>query len=212
MSMHTLEFVRNKFGLDINGRPPIEIPNYGRDQLGALFHELAFRTGVEIGVANGVYSETLMKANPQLKMWGVDPYEPHQGYRDYVHESTFNQMLSDAHERLDKFPNYTFIRKYSMDALADFEDGTLDFVYIDGDHCFESCVADIAGWIKKIRPGGIIAGHDYVRHKGNARIQVMQAVQGYTDAWQIKPWFLLGTEAKVPGQIRDAARSWMWVV
>lgn len=209
--MTTLEFLQKKFDLDLSQRSPIEIPNIGRDQLADLFHELAFRNGVEIGVANGVYSEVLMSANPRLTMWGVDPYEPHEGYRDYVHKTTYDQMQKEAHERLDKFREYHFVRKYSVDAAKDFEDNTLDFVYIDGDHCFEACVADIAAWIKKIRPGGIIAGHDYFKHKGNARIQVVQAVQGYVDAWQIKPWFLLGRSAKVEGEIRDSARSWFWI-
>jgi predicted O-methyltransferase YrrM len=34
-------------------------------------------------------------------------------------------------------------------------------VYIDGDHRFEFVKQDISAWLPKVRPGGILAGHDY---------------------------------------------------
>lgn len=34
-------------------------------------------------------------------------------------------------------------------------------VFIDGSHDYENCAADIDAWMPKVRPGGIIAGHDY---------------------------------------------------
>ncbi len=37
----------------------------------------------------------------------------------------------------------------------------LDLVFIDADHDYESCVNDIQGWMKHVRPGGVICGHDY---------------------------------------------------
>ena len=39
--------------------------------------------------------------------------------------------------------------------------GQLDSVYIDADHCYPAVRADIAAWLPKVRPGGIIAGHDF---------------------------------------------------
>lgn len=36
-----------------------------------------------------------------------------------------------------------------------------DSVYIDGDHHYAECSADIMGWKELVRPGGIICGHDY---------------------------------------------------
>jgi len=40
-------------------------------------------------------------------------------------------------------------------------DGMLDMVFIDADHNYESVRSDIAAWRPKVKPGGIIAGHDY---------------------------------------------------
>lgn len=42
-----------------------------------------------------------------------------------------------------------------------FNDGTIDFCFIDGDHRYESVTADLRCWWPKIRPGGMLAGHDY---------------------------------------------------
>jgi hypothetical protein len=190
---------------------PIEIPNYGRHNLAELFWELNFKKGVEIGVRGGDYSLALMEANPDLRLWGVDPYEPHEGYRDHVRKSSFEAFEKEAHDKLDKYANYTFIRDYSDKAVEQFEDNSLDFVYLDGDHSFYNVTQDIELWSKKVRVGGIISGDDYFKHQGNARIHVYQVVNAYTDAWKIKPWFVLGSKAIIEGEVRDYGRSYMWV-
>ncbi len=209
--MNTLDYIVNKFKLDLNQRNPVEIPNYGRDQFAGLLAEMGFNKGVELGVAHGIYSEVLMQANPELELWGVDMYVPHKGYKDYVKQSTFQQMEQNAHNRLDKYPKYHFIKEWTVEAAKQFEDESLDFVYIDADHKFEAVVADIAAWLPKIRKGGIIAGHDYFRNAGPSHIHVIWAVQGFATSWGIKPLFVIGREAKIPGEIRDNGRSWFWV-
>ena len=37
----------------------------------------------------------------------------------------------------------------------------IDFLFIDGDHSYEGCKGDILGFSPHVRPGGMIAGHDY---------------------------------------------------
>ena len=49
----------------------------------------------------------------------------------------------------------------SLQASALFEDNSLDFVFIDADHAYESVKADINAWYPKVKPGGYIGGHDY---------------------------------------------------
>lgn len=213
---NTLFHILERFNIDYDSstKMPIEIPNFGRDELAGLFAELGFTKGVEIGVLDGTYSLTLMKANPNLLLYGVDPYEPHKGYRDYTRHSTFNNARASAEAKLAEYVydnRYIFVREYSMEALSNFDDESLDFVYIDGDHEFQNVTNDIAEWSKKVKPGGIIAGHDYVNHKGKSLIHVYQAVNGYAQAYNLRPWFLAGTKAVLDGQVRDKARSWFWV-
>lgn len=44
---------------------------------------------------------------------------------------------------------------------ATFVRDNLAAVFIDGDHEYASCAADIAAWLPKVRSGGILAGHDF---------------------------------------------------
>lgn len=40
-------------------------------------------------------------------------------------------------------------------------------VFIDADHSYEACKGDIEAWLPNIKPGGIIALHDYKKHEVN---------------------------------------------
>jgi hypothetical protein len=50
----------------------------------------------------------------------------------------------------------------SVEAATKIPDHSLDFVYIDARHDYESVKEDVEAWCSKVRPGGIMAGHDYV--------------------------------------------------
>lgn len=54
------------------------------------------------------------------------------------------------------------VRKPSVEAAGDYADGSLDFVFIDAGHEYDSVKADIEAWLPKVKkPGGVIAGHDF---------------------------------------------------
>lgn len=53
------------------------------------------------------------------------------------------------------------MRMGSVEAAKFISDGTVDFVMLDGDHSYEAVKADIAAWLPKMRPGGIVSGDDY---------------------------------------------------
>lgn len=208
----TLEYLQKKYNLDFSQRMPIQISNVGRSTIADTWlPELGFKTGVEVGIASGEYSELLAKHNPQMKVYGVDPHQVYSGYKDYVRRPTIDALKVEAHERLEKYPNYEFIAEFSMDAVKRFDDNSLDFVYIDANHNFQAITNDIWEWSKKIRPGGIISGHDYFKHKNSVTdCHVYQVVNAYTDALRISPWFVLGANNRFEG-LRDRPRSFAWI-
>lgn len=209
--MESLEYIVSKYNLTPSENSFTEIPNVGRDNLGELFHELGFKVGVEIGVEQGLFSEVLLKANPDLKLYCVDAWLAYKGYRDHVSQERLDRFIEDTKTRLAPY-NYELIRKYSMDAVTDFEDGSLDFVYIDGNHELPWVMDDICAWDKKVKPGGIISGHDYYESKRTyTKCHVKYAVDCYVRSFRVRPWFIIGSRAKIPEQIRDKSRSWMWV-
>lgn len=55
------------------------------------------------------------------------------------------------------------IHAASLEAAEEYEDETLDFVFIDACHAYEYITSDINAWLPKVKYGGILAGHDYNR-------------------------------------------------
>lgn len=214
--MDTLAYILKKYKLEYTPRKiqmsPTEIPNMGRENLPALFRELGFKIGAEIGVDSGRYSLSLCKGIPGVKLFCVDSWKVYApDYRDIVDQAKMDNAKHGAHERLAPY-NVEFIEKFSNEALGHVADNALDFVYIDGNHELPFVMFDIIHWSKKVRSGGIISGHDYYETvTPNSRCHVIPAVLAYTRAYKIVPWFVVGTKAMDPGVIRDSKRSWMWV-
>jgi len=202
----------SKYGLTAGKHMPIEIPNTNRETLAELFNELVFLRGVEIGTERGLYAEMLCHHNPLLELFCVDPWEAYKGYREHVSQEKLDGFYEETRSRLLPKYNVKLVRKYSMDAAKDFEDGSLDFVFIDGNHSLPFVMDDICAWTPKVRKGGIVAGHDYIKRKSPEYLMhVVQSIHAYTDAYQISPWFVLGSKAVVEGQLRDHSRTWFFV-
>lgn len=146
-----------------------------RLELAKYFAKLGFKSGAEIGVWDGRYSELLCQNIPKLKLLAVDCWEdrPTMRLKEGELELVYNKTLS----RLEPF-DVTIVRQSSMKAVRDIPNESLDFVFIDADHTYESVKDDITQWTKKVRPGGIVSGHDYyVTRSGNAG--VINAVDEY---------------------------------
>ncbi len=218
MTMRTLDYILSKWSLRVvpGMRMPVEIPNTGRADLATLFHELDFRVGAEIGVKRGHYSKHLCETNPQAKVFGVDPYQEYSEYPDVVYQDGFDSWKVDMEAMLAPYPNFTHIRKFSMDSVRQFSPGDLDFVYIDANHAMEYVTEDIVEWTKVVRPGGIVSGHDFSRFiptSPRPHNQVYEAVHAYTSKNSIWPWFALGRKSETdPKAVRDRVRSWFFVV
>lgn len=148
-------------------------------------------------------------------MYGVDSYLRYDAYKaEGKYESHFEKAVANL-----KGYDYTIINKLSMDALNDFEDNSLDFVYIDGNHTLPYIAADIFGWERKVRKGGIISGHDYAVVKGPRErqqpktydgVHVKLAVDACAYIMRIPKLYVLGERPKKEGQKRDKWRSWFF--
>lgn len=206
-SKAVLKYISEAYGINLNKPSPIEIPGMNRADLAELFTLLGFTRGAEIGVERGLYSEELCKANPDLKLYCVDPWQAYKGYRDHVSQEKLDGFYAEAKERLAPY-NVEFVRKFSSEAVLQFEQEPLDFVYIDGNHRLEHVIFDIKVWSHVVRKGGIIAGHDFKKFKRQTFSHVVEATMAYTQAYRVSPWFVLGKRNE---EGRDPARSWMWI-
>lgn len=208
--MDTLSYIVEKFSLDITQRPPVEILPINRRIMAQLLNELRFTTGAEIGVAKGEHAEILSQEIDGLNLYCIDPWEGYSGYTDYL-DGRLKGFYTQAQDRLAPY-NCRLIKDYSMNAVKQFENDSLDFVYIDGAHDLRSVIDDMTEWHKKVKPGGILYGHDFKRSKNpRFKCHVVDAVQAYTYAHGIRPWFVLGERGHNDGVYREGTRAWMFV-
>ena len=157
--------------------------NAGHNKLAAVFHELGYKRGAEIGVREGTYSEQLCKAMPGLDLICVDIWEIYPGHQN---KKVAAEMYTEAQGRLEPY-NARLIKQTSLDAVKYVENGSLDFVYIDAAHRFDNIMTDVIAWSSKVRSGGIVSGHDYYRGRNNG---VVPAIDAYTNAHLIFEWFV----------------------
>lgn len=207
--METLEIVLNYFGIECPEKSPYEIEGKDRNDLAALFGQLGYKTGAEVGVYRGVYSEIICKANPTVKHYCIDQY---RRYINHPKQEDLNGAEEEAFRRLSPY-NAHFIKEPSVQAAERFENASLDYVYIDANHEFPFVVSDLNSWVRKVRSGGIVAGHDfYISSWSRSVLHVAYAVTGWTQSYKIDPWFVLGSKKDLKDDWSKRYRTWFWVV
>jgi predicted O-methyltransferase YrrM len=76
----------------------------------------------------------------------------------------------------------------SAESAERFEDASLDFIFIDAAHDYNSVVKDLAAWWPKLKPDGIFAGHDYPWHEVKKAVDEHAAANGYEVAQFGRCW------------------------
>lgn len=145
----------------------------GRETLARLFKGV----GAEIGVEAARFSKEI--AEYSSKLYLIDIWKNYPGYREHVTDEHYERILTEAVNRMSGY-NCEFIRKPSTVAAKDFEDESLDFVYLDANHEYEHLTEDLHAWVPKVRNGGIVAGHDYVKRK-SLNYGVIKAVNEFCE-------------------------------
>ena len=196
--MGTADLLHERFNKRSSQIPPVRVKGFTRGRLAKLFGEMGFVKGAEIGVAGGRYSLTLCQHVPGLKLTCVDPWARYPGNPRAHRTEKQERCYQEARTRLSPYGAH-IVRAKSMEYVNEVEDRSLDFVYIDGNHCFDFVMQDLIEWGKKVRRGGIISGHDYYRFRWAG---VVDAVDVYVRAHQVQEWFL--TDEREP--------SFFWAV
>jgi hypothetical protein len=177
---------------------PFWIPDCKRENLPYFFKEIGFNKGVEVGVSWAQNIVDYGKAG--LEVYGVDPWEdtPDEKFRRIVsidgkYGKSREGVYKLAHKRTAPYPNIHLIKETSEVASRTFDKRSLDFVYIDANHEFGHVAMDLYLWTKRVRKGGIIAGHDYFSTVGNRRLrQVRYVVNAFVEAHDIDNFWVLG--------------------
>ncbi len=197
-------------GIKLNGRP-VTIPDASRNELPELFVELGYKVGAEVGVYKGAFTERFCQAG--LTMYAIDPWLAYSGAGRTLNDQARQDFLYGHTQRtLAPYKNCTIIRATSMDAVKQFKDSSLDFVYIDADHSFPHIARDLFEWAKKVRRGGAVAGHDYFYtnpRSTNVIIHVGPVVDAYVKVFEI-PNLYVFCKGEYAADKDDRYPSWMF--
>ena len=135
--------------------------------LADICNALNFKEAVEIGTHHAIFADQFM-SRFRGSIYLVDPWaEKHADFPTFypavsdVSVSREDDMLT-AKTIMEKYGDRVHFMRTTSDEAASYRmDETADFVYIDGLHDYGNISRDIELWYPKVKPGGIIAGHDY---------------------------------------------------
>jgi len=149
----------------------ITTDNSGRTRTTELIKIIAendYNSFLEVGVWQGDNLIPIAKHFPKVKCYGVDPYSGDSFDNYYkgeimalVDAGYYNNLYQNIIDKTSKLKNVEVIRATSAQSAVKFENESLDLVFIDARHDYQSCKNDILTWLPKVKKGGVLSGHNY---------------------------------------------------
>jgi len=96
-------------------------------------------------------------------VYSVDDFAPHPRFQEVYRK---NMEVNG----LTPWITQKFMTSASASKL--FTDGFFDLVFLDASHWYPEVIKDINLWKPKVRPGGILAGHDYQAYADGDTIDI----------------------------------------
>lgn len=129
----------------------------------------------EIGVAQGDFSEEILRISTPKKLYLIDTYGSNR------YGESMRLMVESKYKKLIDESIVQMKIGFSTDILKQFENQTFDWVYLDTDHTYQTTRYELELLQSKIKDGGIIAGHDYsmFNNCGDMRYGVIEAVNEF---------------------------------
>ena len=145
----------------------------------------------ELGVLHGDFSKQILDVIKPKTFYLIDPYS--------ISESRYGTSLTslttaysndeDYSKILKRFEceittkQVSIIKKMSYEAVIDFPDQSLDFNYIDASHLYKDVKQDLNDWLPKLKPHGLMCGHDYIE---SDTFGVIQAVDEFIEEHELE--------------------------
>ena len=142
-------------------------------------------SGAEIGVFRGEHALLMLEHLNIKKLYLIDPYETDDP--SFVGKMKVKGLIAGAYaiaeEALSDYSDKTVWMLMPSDEAVKiiFNDASLHFVYIDGNHNYEHTKCDIKNYLSLVRPGGFLGGHDYMM-RSSPLIEVKRAVDEFIEA------------------------------
>ena len=116
--------------------------------------------GAEVGTHDGRWTRALVEVARPAALTLIDPWaeDAERDSRAFAHVAPQAQRDAQHDAVRAAFPQAAILRRRSTDALAAMPDGTLDWLFLDGDKHYDVLLADLEQAARVVRPGGTVAG------------------------------------------------------
>lgn len=156
-----------------------------REALGYWLNERGLTgTGVEVGSAFGQFASRVLSQWKGKQLFMVDPWEkqPPNSYLEGTNDTApFEEWYQQCQKIAENDNRAMLLKKLSVAAAVEFPLGSLDWVYIDGNHSFGHVMQDLDAWHPKVKLGGLVGGHDFYNNtEPPAYVEVEKAVMRWT--------------------------------
>lgn len=125
----------------------------------------AHRRGLLVEVGSWLGESACIFAEYFRQVVAVDPWDAlhakSAGCTVWLAGHTPDEVYAAFLDQVAPFDNIAWLRMTGEQSARLFGDLTCDVVYLDADHGEAETAREIKTWMPKVRPLGILAGHDY---------------------------------------------------
>ncbi|MEM8875298.1 MAG: class I SAM-dependent methyltransferase [Planctomycetota bacterium] len=174
------------------------IQEHDRQVLCRRLADAAFAgVGIEVGVQSGRFSGQLLRSSQVKHLHLVDCWCTHENpdgsgsETQADHDRHYKRAMAEVQKSRSRNQEVSVHRGFTADVLPGLPFGTFDWAYIDAMHTYDGCLADLEATERLIRPGGLIAGHDYEQGTEWARRVQCGVVDAVADFLKNRPNWVL---------------------
>lgn len=128
------------------------------------------RVIVEIGSYRGKSAAMLaLGSAPDGRVTAIDPHLRSEGAGTTAYGDEDERVFHETMARVGISDRVTHVVETSAAARPGWGDTPIDLLWIDGDHSYEGVRRDLEDWAGLVKPGGLLACHDYAHREGVRR-------------------------------------------
>jgi len=137
----------------------------------------------ELGVDEGNFSEEILKYNKPSKLHLIDVWqgERYNQNKKAGVESKLADEIGSGKVSVDI--------GYSTEVVKSYSESYFDWIYIDTAHSYHVTIDELNAYSTKVKPGGYMAGHDYVvgNWRNTIKYGVIEAVHEFCvkENWEL---------------------------
>jgi predicted O-methyltransferase YrrM len=121
--------------------------------------------GSWVGKSSSFLAVEIVNSGKAIRLDCIDTWLGSASDQDMMRRAEGRDLLTEFQNNLLRSGmSVRPVRLPSVVAAGLYEDESLDFVFIDADHEYQSVREDLSAWLPKLKWGGVLAGHDYHSH------------------------------------------------